>query len=144
MSIDLRCVGRSRFLCSFGQWIVCVTLPAVVGASGRPGSMPPKSSLTSSFSASELDSEVVCPLKTIEGSNCRKRCLGVSARSLSHGPPLLPSNVVSCRYFFTECEVTVALDFRRSVIDPCRNTFEGHTPSTISQSFLLPRRASNS
>ncbi|KAL8672860.1 MAG: hypothetical protein Q9168_002698 [Polycauliona sp. 1 TL-2023] len=38
--------------------------------------MPPKSSLTSSFSASELDSEVVCPLKTAEGSNCRKRCLG--------------------------------------------------------------------
>ncbi|KAI4110916.1 MAG: hypothetical protein LQ339_000918 [Xanthoria mediterranea] len=38
--------------------------------------MPPKSSLTSSFSASELDSEVVCPLKTVEGSNCRKRCLG--------------------------------------------------------------------
>ncbi|KAL8771854.1 MAG: hypothetical protein Q9209_002792 [Squamulea sp. 1 TL-2023] len=38
--------------------------------------MPPKSALTSSFSASELDSEVVCPLKTVEGSNCRKRCLG--------------------------------------------------------------------
>lgn len=45
----------------------------------RPRPMPPKSSLTSSFSASELDSEVVCPLKTVEGSNCRKRCLGVSA-----------------------------------------------------------------
>lgn len=45
----------------------------------RPHSMPPKSALTSSFSASELDSEVVCPLKTVEGSNCRKRCLGVSA-----------------------------------------------------------------
>ncbi|KAL9000660.1 MAG: hypothetical protein Q9169_000696 [Polycauliona sp. 2 TL-2023] len=50
--------------------------------------MPPKSSLTSSFSASDLDSEVVCPLKTVEGSNCRKRCLGVSA--LPHTAALAP------------------------------------------------------
>ncbi|KAL8693068.1 MAG: hypothetical protein Q9218_002032 [Villophora microphyllina] len=41
-----------------------------------PHPMPPKSSLTSSFSASDVDNEVVCPLKNQDGSNCRKRCLG--------------------------------------------------------------------
>ncbi|KAL8735887.1 MAG: hypothetical protein Q9181_002636 [Wetmoreana brouardii] len=46
--------------------------------------MPPKSSLTSSFSASsDVDNEVVCPLKSQDGSNCRKRCLGVSALTQS-------------------------------------------------------------
>ncbi|KAL9021781.1 MAG: hypothetical protein Q9185_001016 [Variospora sp. 1 TL-2023] len=38
--------------------------------------MPPKSSLTSSFSASEVDNEVVCPLRHLDGSACRKRCGG--------------------------------------------------------------------
>lgn len=38
--------------------------------------MPPKSSFTSSFSATDSNNEVVCPLKNQDGSNCRKRCLG--------------------------------------------------------------------
>ncbi|KAL2058916.1 hypothetical protein ABVK25_000208 [Lepraria finkii] len=38
--------------------------------------MPPKSSFTSSFSASDASKEVVCPLRNHDGSNCRKRCLG--------------------------------------------------------------------
>lgn len=42
-----------------------------------PG-MPPRNSLTSSFSASDANNEVVCPLRNHDGSNCRKRCLGVS------------------------------------------------------------------
>ena len=42
-----------------------------------PG-MPPRNSLTSSFSASDANNEVVCPLRNQDGSNCRKRCLGVS------------------------------------------------------------------
>lgn len=48
-------------------------------------SMPPRSSLTSSFSVTDANNEVVCPLKNNDGSNCRKRCLGVSD---SFQPPL--------------------------------------------------------
>ncbi|CAL5874990.1 uncharacterized protein PFLUO_LOCUS9293 [Penicillium psychrofluorescens] len=38
--------------------------------------MPPRSSLTGSFSVTDANNEVVCPLKNNDGSNCRKRCLG--------------------------------------------------------------------
>ncbi|KAB8302049.1 hypothetical protein EYC80_005501 [Monilinia laxa] len=38
--------------------------------------MPPRSSLTSSFSVSDTNNEVVCPLRNQDGSSCRKRCLG--------------------------------------------------------------------
>ncbi|KAL4803786.1 hypothetical protein BDV18DRAFT_162792 [Aspergillus unguis] len=38
--------------------------------------MPPRSTLTSSFSVTDVNNEVVCPLKNNDGSNCRKRCLG--------------------------------------------------------------------
>ncbi|KAI9824023.1 MAG: hypothetical protein M1826_007556 [Phylliscum demangeonii] len=38
--------------------------------------MPPRSSLTSSFSVSDASNEVVCPLRNQDGSSCRKRCLG--------------------------------------------------------------------
>jgi hypothetical protein len=41
--------------------------------------MPPRSSLTSSFSVSDANNEVVCPLRNQDGSSCRKRCLGVSS-----------------------------------------------------------------
>ena len=41
--------------------------------------MPPRASFTSSFSASDANNEVVCPLRNHDGSNCRKRCLGVSS-----------------------------------------------------------------
>ena len=58
--------------------------------------MPPRASLTSSFSVTDANNEVVCPLKNNDGSNCRKRCLGVSLPcfiylylSLSSFPPSL-------------------------------------------------------
>ncbi|PKY03241.1 hypothetical protein P168DRAFT_180035 [Aspergillus campestris IBT 28561] len=38
--------------------------------------MPPRASMTSSFSVTDANNEVVCPLKNNDGSNCRKRCLG--------------------------------------------------------------------
>ncbi|OCL02621.1 hypothetical protein AOQ84DRAFT_176912 [Glonium stellatum] len=38
--------------------------------------MPPRSSLTSSFSVSDENNVVVCPLKNHDGSGCRKRCTG--------------------------------------------------------------------
>lgn len=38
--------------------------------------MPPRPSLTSSFSVSDANNEVVCPLRNQDGSSCRKRCLG--------------------------------------------------------------------
>jgi hypothetical protein len=43
--------------------------------------MPPRAStnnLTSSFNIADANNEVVCPLRNQDGSNCRKRCLGVS------------------------------------------------------------------
>ena len=41
--------------------------------------MPPRTSLTSSFSVTDTNNEVVCPLKNNDSSNCRKRCIGVSS-----------------------------------------------------------------
>lgn len=42
--------------------------------------MPPRSSLTSSFSITDAaNNEVVCPLRNQDGSSCRKRCIGVSS-----------------------------------------------------------------
>lgn len=38
--------------------------------------MPPRSSLTSSFSVNDSNNEVVCPLRNQDGSSCRKRCIG--------------------------------------------------------------------
>ncbi|KAH9909230.1 hypothetical protein F4778DRAFT_221349 [Xylariomycetidae sp. FL2044] len=38
--------------------------------------MPPRSSLTSSFSITDTNNEVVCPLRNQDGSSCRKRCTG--------------------------------------------------------------------
>jgi hypothetical protein len=38
--------------------------------------MPPRSSLTSSFSITDSNNEVVCPLQNQDGSSCRKRCIG--------------------------------------------------------------------
>ncbi|KAI2790315.1 hypothetical protein POX_d05825 [Penicillium oxalicum] len=38
--------------------------------------MPPRSSLTSSFSVTDANNEVICPLKNNDGSSCRKRCTG--------------------------------------------------------------------
>ncbi|KAI7526448.1 hypothetical protein KC331_g16951, partial [Hortaea werneckii] len=38
--------------------------------------MPPRASLTSSFSVTDANNEVVCPLRNQDGSSCRKRCLG--------------------------------------------------------------------
>ncbi|GAO16097.1 hypothetical protein UVI_02039920 [Ustilaginoidea virens] len=40
--------------------------------------MPPRASLTSSFSITDSNNEVVCPLRNQDGSSCRKRCIGVS------------------------------------------------------------------
>ncbi|KAK4117347.1 hypothetical protein N656DRAFT_700139 [Canariomyces notabilis] len=36
----------------------------------------PRSSLTSSFSITDANNEVVCPLRNQDGSSCRKRCIG--------------------------------------------------------------------
>ncbi|KAJ9130631.1 Transcription factor [Pleurostoma richardsiae] len=38
--------------------------------------MPPRASLTSSFSMTDANNEVVCPLRNQDGSSCRKRCIG--------------------------------------------------------------------
>ncbi|GAB0145470.1 hypothetical protein EsHS_00005898 [Epichloe bromicola] len=38
--------------------------------------MPPRTSLTSSFSITDANNEVVCPLRNQDDSSCRKRCIG--------------------------------------------------------------------
>lgn len=56
--------------------------------------MPPRSSLTSSFSVTDANNEVICPLKNNDGSSCRKRCTGVSwtfHSSWFSSPSLSPS-----------------------------------------------------
>lgn len=40
--------------------------------------MPPRAPLQTSFSVTDVNNEVVCPLRNQDGSHCRKRCLGVS------------------------------------------------------------------
>lgn len=40
--------------------------------------MPPRASLTGSFSVSDENNVVVCPLRNHDNSACRKRCTGVS------------------------------------------------------------------
>jgi hypothetical protein len=39
--------------------------------------MPPKLNHTSNHHTADPDNEVVCPIKSADGSNCRKKCLGV-------------------------------------------------------------------
>ena len=57
--------------------------------------MPPRASLTSSFSVTDVNNEVVCPLRNQDGSACRKRCLGVSlSSSLPFGFDI-PSSLIS-------------------------------------------------
>ncbi|OXV10548.1 hypothetical protein Egran_01691 [Elaphomyces granulatus] len=73
--------------------------------------MPPRSSLTSSFSVSDANNEVVCPLTNNDGSNCRKRCLGEKRfRSMqehirrahpSHYIPKLPATEESFQLMVT-------------------------------------------
>lgn len=70
--------------------------------------MPPRASLTSSFSVTDANNEVVCPLKNNDGSNCRKRCLGVSISPIfslcvgrSIGAPLLATPAIAAvRHFY--------------------------------------------
>ncbi len=94
--------------------------------------MPPKSSFTSSFSASDVDNEVVCPLRNHDGSNCRKRCLGVSLSNLwKHGRAR----------FVVKLILTLNLFHRRSATGQCKSISGGHIQSTTSLSFPRPRKA---
>lgn len=57
--------------------------------------MPPRASLTGSFSVSDENNVVVCPLRNHDGSACRKRCTGVgflSALLCSSSAPLPSSS----------------------------------------------------
>jgi len=120
--------------------------------------MPPRSSLTSSFSAStDANNEVVCPLSNADGSHCRKRCLGVSAshsRSRSRSCPAMQCCpalccAVLCCAVLLECKLHAkelggnkrTSSNRRSVIGRCKNIYEERIPSITSLSFQLPRKA---
>ena len=71
--------------------------------------MPPRSSLTSSFSVTDANNEVVCPLKNNDGSNCRKRCLGVSICPEPHLSPGL-------RKLYDPCNSGIQLELIRLVL----------------------------
>ena len=60
-----------------------------------PG-MPPRNSFTSSFSASDANNEVVCPLRNHDGSNCRKRCSGVSTDIYKQSLNFIPLGLDGC------------------------------------------------
>lgn len=119
--------------------------------------MPPRSSLTSSFSAStDANNEVVCPLSNPDGSHCRKRCLGVSA---SHSRSRSRTRSCSCPamqcYAILCCPVGMQASHedlggnkrtspnRRSAIGRCKNISGGRIPSITSLSFQRPRKASS-
>ena len=100
--------------------------------------MPPRSSLTSSFPTSDASNEVVCPLVNHDGSNCRKRCLGVS--------PLTPicAHPMACSLLRPRSSGDGQLNTRKNATAPCKSIYEEHIQITTYPSFLLPKRASNS
>lgn len=86
--------------------------------------MPPaRAELTSSFSITDTANEVVCPLPNQDGSNCRKRCIGVSSFILitwySHIPwPAFHYhnyNIVSVLFFTINFPSLLAAFYRRDV-----------------------------
>ena len=102
--------------------------------------MPPRSSLTGSsltgsFSTTDANNEIVCELKNNDGSNCRKRCLGVCIHPLPH-PTAVPSPRSSSAKLLNTC--------RRSDAAPCRSIFDEPIRNIIFPSFRPPRRASGS
>lgn len=100
--------------------------------------MPPRSSLTGSFSLTDANNEVVCPLTNQDSSSCRKRCLGVSSA------PSLTLGTWNARPRTTTSWTadTYTAHNRRSDFDLCRSIFGELTLIIIFQSFLPPRKAS--
>lgn len=102
------------------------------------GAMPPRSTLTTSFSASDANNEVICPLKNHDGSNCRKRCSGVRLLRRSRGrmgvrsglgPPVTSS--------------LIPLLGRKNDFAPCRSISGERIRSTTSPNYRRRKRASN-
>jgi hypothetical protein len=115
--------------------------------------MPPRSSLTSSFSVSDAQNEVVCPLKNHDGSACRKRCLGVSplflilppSSSLPHPPNLSQlrhRQMLHSKLSTYEPMYTDMMNCRRSGTARCKSTSAAPTQTTTSLSSPPPRSPS--
>jgi hypothetical protein len=93
---------------------------------------------------------VVCPLKNNDGSNCRKRCLGVSRLfSPSQRAPHQPASIASsmANYLCPRKAISVSYVLiqpvhRKSAIAPCRSISDERTRITTSRSSRLPKRAS--
>ena len=87
--------------------------------------MPPRASLTSSFSVADVNNEVVCPLRNQDGSSCRKRCLGVSlSPSRYRVLPLchyrvLPEEAVEDLALTMACNTGEALPLNAGAHPPC-------------------------
>ena len=87
--------------------------------------MPPKpSSFTGSFSTTEANHEVACPLPNNDGSKCHKKCTGVST--------LIPNTL------FRKFSLWASADFwrphRRSDTAQSKNIFDAPIQITISSS----------
>lgn len=102
--------------------------------------MPPKSSLTTTFSASDTN-EVVCPLMNQDGTNCRKRCIGVSALCSWSWPVFPPS---ASNLHETQLVLTINQNTRKNDIVQCKSIYEERIPSITYPSFLQTREASSS
>lgn len=104
--------------------------------------MPPRSSLTSSFSVTDANNEVVCPLRNQDGSSCRKRCLGVSFTSAQPCNKLFSTSsnwaVESWQQF-----ADMNKSNRRSATDRCKSISDELIPNTTFRSSQLLKRASN-
>ncbi|KAI9834810.1 MAG: hypothetical protein M1838_005484 [Thelocarpon superellum] len=90
--------------------------------------MPPRSSLTSSFSVSDANNEVVCPLKNQDGSSCRKRCLGEKRyRSMQeHIRRAHPEHYISK---LPATEESFSLMINTPPSDPPRTSTSAHGPA---------------
>ena len=88
--------------------------------------MPPKLN-TSNHHSSDPDNEVVCPIKSADGSNCRKKCLGVRLPISSLCFCFVSqSSLLCCRrpcylYSCCHCPMHHAVPSAPQIIPPCRN-----------------------
>ena len=103
--------------------------------------MPPRASLTSSFSVSDENNVVVCPLRNHDGSACRKRCTGVSAPPPQKKKKEEEKKRKEEKKKLAEAQLTRHA-YRKSDSAPCRSTSAAPTPSTTSPSAPPPRSAS--
>ena len=89
--------------------------------------MPPKPALTSSFLVStDAENEVVCPLTNQDGSQCRKRCIGVRP------PPAIQSTPTTLHCALVSINDTTAdLNSTGETVPVYARTYSTRTPRLL-------------